>query len=116
MIVRWRVMKNDDIADAYVFIRNVKMPQKVVFEATLPYFKRKLETIVPGNLSEDLKLGAEYQICLLAKDSKTFVRGIYQEQCRDLSETFKSSTTSYKSNLEVLLLIVSSVILKYLVH
>ncbi|CAH0550427.1 unnamed protein product [Brassicogethes aeneus] len=113
--ILWRVMKNADIADTYVFIRNVQNPENVVFETTLPYFKRKLEIPVPGNLTEETKLGREYQICLLAKDSKTFVRKFYAEQCRDLSDTFKSSApgTFYPSNL--LLTVLLCVILKYVV-
>lgn len=78
-------MRNEDIADPYIVVRNIKDPGRLAYEVTLPYFKRSLEIDVSGKLGEKkLKNDTEYQICLLARDSKTFVRALQKEQCREL--------------------------------
>lgn len=97
--------KNEDIADPYVVIRNKNKQDDVAYEVTLPYFKRKLEIDLKSNLSRRIEGEEEYQICLLAKDSKTFVRRFYAEQCRDLSGDLSGS--SLRVTTSVILLTVS---------
>lgn len=81
-------MKNEDIADPYIVVRNIKDPRRLAYEVTLPYFKRSLEIDVLGKLKEKkLENDTEYQICLLARDSKTFVRALQKEQCRELPKS-----------------------------
>lgn len=80
-------MRNDDIADPYVVVRNIKNPRSIVYEVTLPYFKRSLEIDIAANLMRQKGNDTEYQICLLARDSKTFIRGFHKEQCRDLPKS-----------------------------
>ncbi|XP_018576955.1 protein artichoke [Anoplophora glabripennis] len=89
--VKWRVMKHSDIADTTVFIRDVKNPQDIVFQATLPYFKRSLEIDTTGKLGKKLQEATEHQICLVARDSKNFAKTFYQDQCKDLRETISGA-------------------------
>ncbi|KAJ8958595.1 hypothetical protein NQ318_016316 [Aromia moschata] len=104
--VKWRVMKNFDIADTDIFIRDIKDPRNIVFQTTLPYFKRSLEIDITGGLGKKLSNPEEYQICLLAKESKNFVRGYYEEQCRILSETVSDGYLA-ASNFILILSVVS---------
>ncbi|KAJ8943742.1 hypothetical protein NQ314_009660 [Rhamnusium bicolor] len=105
--VKWRVMKHSDIADTNLFIRDVKDPQNIVFQTTLPYIKRTLEIDTTGSLGKKLKERAEYQICLLAKDSKNYVRNFYQEQCKYLTETISGAVRHFiNCNFVVIVLII----------
>lgn len=93
-------MKQSDIADTDIIIRDISDPRKVIFRKTVPYFKRIFEInsfeIFDGKLKND----APYQICLLARDSQGIVRNFYQDQCKDLSSTISTaSVVSYHSYL-----------------
>lgn len=103
-------MKNDDIADPYVVIRNLKDAQKsAVYEATLPYFKRSLEIDIVSNLTRPSgKKGVEYQLCVLARDSKTFIRGFNGEQCRVLPNSSGANRPYfvYSSNITTIIIII----------
>lgn len=90
-------MKHSDIADTTVFIRDVKDPQNVVFQETLPYLKRTLEIDTTGRLGKKLKVATDYQICLIAKDSNNFARKLYGEQCKDLRETISGTNKFLQS-------------------
>ncbi|XP_063905507.1 protein artichoke isoform X1 [Zophobas morio] len=96
--VKWRVLRNDDIADPYVVVRNIKDPRSIAYEVTLPYFKRSLEIDVGANLTRQKGNDTEYQICLLARDSKTFIRGFHKEQCKP----FPNSDTRGRANHVIL--------------
>lgn len=107
-------MKQADIADTDIFIRDTSNPKNIIFRKTLPYFKRVLEIDSSKDFDTKLKSDTPYQICLLARDSKDVVRNFYQEQCKDLSSTFSAATkvsTGAYAYLTVLL-----VICKYLVY
>ena len=92
------MLRNDDIADPYVVVRNIKDPRSIAYEVTLPYFKRSLEIDVGANLTRQKGNDTEYQICLLARDSKTFIRGFHKEQCKP----FPNSDTRGKANHVIL--------------
>lgn len=82
----WSVVKNDDIADPYIFIREVKNPLNVLYSETIPYFKRKLEIdIGKGNLTKIIKNKADFEVCILARNSKAVVRKIFKQQCHDFA-------------------------------
>lgn len=84
---------NEDIADPYIIIRDTANPQYTVYETTLPYFKRSLEIPTKGNLYKDIQNSkGDIEICLLARDSKTDVRGWNKHQCKDIPR--KSALTS----------------------
>ncbi|XP_060534843.1 toll-like receptor Tollo isoform X1 [Cylas formicarius] len=82
--MKWRVMKNEDIADVYLVVRNANSPLEVLYQTTLSYSQRKFETVVADQLRSNDVLHNTYQLCLLAKNSKDAVRKFYGEQCRDL--------------------------------
>lgn len=84
--VKWRVMKQDDIADTGAFIRNLRDPLDIVFQTTLPYFKRGLEVDLDSAIKKDTLKQESYQICIVAKTSKNALRKFYPEQCRDLDK------------------------------
>lgn len=91
--LKWYVTNNEDIADPYIIIRDTANPQYTVYETTLPYFKRSLEIPTKGNLSKDIRNSkGDIEICLLARDSKTDVRGWNKHQCKDIPR--KSALTS----------------------
>lgn len=81
-------MKNADIADTYIFLRNIHQPsdKQIVYQVTLPYFKRSLEITAPGNITDDKDV-ADYELCLLARNSNGLVRRFYKEQCKNLTES-----------------------------
>ncbi|XP_017768365.1 PREDICTED: insulin-like growth factor-binding protein complex acid labile subunit isoform X1 [Nicrophorus vespilloides] len=85
--VKWLVVKNEDIGDPYIIIQNTRQPDKLLYENTLPYFKRSVEIDV-ANLSASEEVApldfSEFQLCVLARDSRAFVRNNYKEQCKDL--------------------------------
>lgn len=83
--VKWRVMKQEDIADTSAFIRNLRDPLDIVFQTTLPYVKRVLEVDLDSAIKDTSKQES-YQICIVAKTSKNAVRKFYPEQCRDLDK------------------------------
>ncbi|CAG9813618.1 unnamed protein product [Phaedon cochleariae] len=94
--IKWRVMKESDIGDTEIFIReNVNAAVDVVFHATLPYFKRSLDIDISKDFDKSVKNVKGLQICLLAKNSLGNVRSFYEEQCKDLS---KSSSTRRMAN------------------
>lgn len=106
--LKWRVIKNEDIADPYVVVRSKIDPNNIVYETTLPYFKRSIDidltnTNKNGSLPATGK--AEFQICLLAKDSKTFVKKFYQSQCRDLDNSLGSGSVLSKQTSLLLILL-----------
>lgn len=107
-------MKNSDIADTDVFIRDISDPQKIIFRKTVPYFKRALLIDSSKDFDVKFKSEASYQICLLAKDSNYVVRNFYQEQCKDLSSVF--SAANKVSNKSYIYLTVLLVICKYLLY
>ncbi|CAH1183023.1 unnamed protein product [Ceutorhynchus assimilis] len=96
--LKWRVMKPDDIADTSVFVRQVQNPANVVFQVTLPYYKRQLEIDIKEKLA--MKELHDYQICILAKTSRSGFRKFYPEQCRDLDGSI-SAARAYLTSPEV---------------
>lgn len=82
--MKWRVVRNDDIADPYIVVRNIKDPGNIAYEVTLPYFERSFQIDMAANITRRKRNDAEYQVCLLARDSKTFIRGFHMEQCKSL--------------------------------
>ncbi|XP_022909438.2 protein artichoke [Onthophagus taurus] len=84
--VKWRVMKNEDIGDTYLVVRKTNSPSTVVFEATVPYFQR---SFMFDNKWTRKFLGEriENEVCLIALDSKSIVRNLYQEQCKGVIES-----------------------------
>lgn len=105
-------MKHSDIADTEIFIRDTTVTQNIIFQKTIPYFKRVLEINSAKDFDTKLKNDVSYQICLLAKDSKNVVRHFYQEQCKDLSSTFSAANSI--SNGHNVYITVVLVICKYL--
>lgn len=88
-----------DIADTRVVLQDKKKPENILYETTLPYFKRSLEIDIGTNLTRQIQKGrTEYQICLLATDSKTFVRGLYNQQCKPIPRNLKSAAAKTGSN------------------
>lgn len=104
--VKWRVLKNEDIADTYALVRDKGDPKTIVFQQTLPYFQRSIEMNVKKDLGGKVK---NYQICLLAKDSKGRNRGFYKEQCADLDKNKRSDSSKlhYAGNNVILCLVLS---------
>lgn len=102
MKIAWGVVKNDDIADPFVVIRDIRS-QNTVFSRTLPYFKRKLEVdIVKENMTnlKNSKRG-EYEICVLARNSKALVRSFYRDQCRDISDQVAAGASRVVMNFVI---------------
>ncbi|GJQ76084.1 hypothetical protein Trydic_g1836 [Trypoxylus dichotomus] len=84
--MKWRVLKNDDIADTYVVIRNIKNPSLYIYETTLPYTQRSFE--LNNTLTTKLQAtGRKYHVCIIALDSKTSVKSLYPPQCRDITQS-----------------------------
>ncbi|KAF2906149.1 hypothetical protein ILUMI_00029 [Ignelater luminosus] len=101
--IAWGVVKNDDIADPFVVIRDIKNPQNTIFSRTLPYFKRKLEVdIVKENIThlKNSKRG-EYEICILARNSKASVRSLYKDQCKDISDQVTAGVSRFEMNVVI---------------
>lgn len=89
--MKWLVAKNEDIADTTVLLQDVKNPENVPFENTLPYFMRKLEFDLNANITKQIQRGkVDYQVCLLAKNSKDAIRGYYSQQCRQIPRSLRS--------------------------
>lgn len=97
MRIKWRVLKNDDIADTFVIIRNRTDSNKIIYQKTLPYFKRALEIHLKNELNIDINQinGDYYQICLIAKDSKNINRGFFKEQCKSINDQSNDSILIY---------------------
>lgn len=97
MRIKWRVLKNDDIGDTFVIIRDTNDTNRIIYQKTLPYFKRALEIHLKNELNIDVnKMKHEnYQICLIAKDSKNENRGFYKEQCKTINNNSNDSTIIY---------------------
>lgn len=92
--MKWLVAKNEDVADTRIVLQDVKDPENVPFEKTLPYFMRKLEFDLNANVTKQIQRGkVTYQVCLLAKNSKDGVRGYYSQQCREIPRSLRSGTT-----------------------
>lgn len=89
--MKWRVLKQADIADTDIIIRDISDVRNVIFRNTVPYFKRSWEINLSQEFDKKLKNDASYQICLLARDSQGFVRSFFQEQCKDLSSKFSTA-------------------------
>ncbi|XP_066142674.1 chaoptin [Euwallacea fornicatus] len=109
---KWRVMKQDDIADTSLFIRNIQNPLDIVFQTTLPYFKRVLEVDLGQTIkANETLVEKSYQICIVAKTSKDSVRKFYPEQCRDLDKGAVSGCRSLLYPANSRLLVVVAVVL-----
>lgn len=111
--LRWLVAKNEDIADTTVLLQDVKNPDNVPFEKTLPYFMRKLEIDLNTNITKQIQRGkVTYQVCLLAKNSKDVVRGYYSQQCKEIPRSLRSGAWKIGSScvaLWVLLFVIKIV-------
>nr|XP_023012445.1 toll-like receptor 7 [Leptinotarsa decemlineata] len=108
--VKWRVMKESDIADTEVIIRDMMNAQNLVFKATIPYFKRSLEIDSNKNFRKEIKTGG-YQICLLAKNSYNVINNFYEQQCKDLSMTISSAERVYSVTSTVYVFLLSVIVL-----
>ncbi|KRT84170.1 hypothetical protein AMK59_2417, partial [Oryctes borbonicus] len=98
--MRWRVVKNDDIADTYVVIRNIKNPSLYIYETMLPYTQRSFE--LNNTLTSKLQAtGRKYHVCIIALDSKASVKSLYQPQCRDITQ---SSSERVASSIVVMII------------
>lgn len=100
-------MKNGDIADTEIIIRDTSAQQNIIFRQTVPYFKRILEIDSSKDFDRKLKTDSAYQICILAKDSKDIIKNFYQEQCKDLSTKFSTaSLVSYNTYIDLTVILV----------
>ncbi|XP_030759456.1 protein artichoke [Sitophilus oryzae] len=91
--VKWRILKHDDIADTAVYIRQSNNSVNIPFQASLPYFQRVLEIDVKNKSKINLDSGTDYEICVLAKTSRNFLRKFYPDQCRNLKDTLNGGST-----------------------
>lgn len=95
MKLKWRVLKNEDIADLKVIIRDKANPNNIIYEKILPYFKRSIEI----DTKTTIKQNGNFQICLIAKDSKDINRGFYKEQCKEMNNKSSDSNKIYVNNV-----------------
>lgn len=108
--MKWYVTSNEDIADPYIIIRDTSNPGEVVYETTLPYFRRSLEIDTKGKLGDDIEhAGGGVQICLLAKDSKTDVRAWHGKQCKEIPKqaALTSASSPLHGNIIVFVMILA---------
>ncbi|XP_048523505.1 protein artichoke [Dendroctonus ponderosae] len=103
--LKWRVMKQNDIADTSVFIRDSKNPLDIVYQITLPYFKRTLEVDLKAIKSKDMPVKS-YHVCLVSKTSRNGVRKFYPEQCRELDGSSATGDISKVNNCLLLLALI----------
>lgn len=97
--IRWLVAKNEDIADTTVLLQDVKNPDSIPFENSLPYFMRKLEFELNTNITKQIQRGkVTYQVCLLAKNSKDFVRGYFSQQCKEIPRSLRSGAEKLRNS------------------
>lgn len=87
--LRWLVTRNEDIADTYVVIRDT-VSQELAYEAVLPYFQRSA-VIDLATTMFNTSTAANYQLCILAKDSNANVRFLYKSQCKVLGALLTNS-------------------------
>lgn len=103
--------KNVDIADTYVVIRDVNRPQKALYTKTLPYFQRSVDINIVGEKLDEIKAGVDdYEICVLARNSKAIVRGFYKRQCRNIPANLASSAGVHR-RFVILYIVVLSIVL-----
>lgn len=99
-------MKNEDIADTFVIIRDVKDYKKLIYQNTLPYFRRALEIHLKNEVNIDINDSKnKYEICLIAKDSRNSNRGFYKEQCKEIKNKSNAASKIYFDNVICILLI-----------
>lgn len=92
--MKWRVVKNDDIADVYLVVRKLKNPSSYIYETTLPYNQRSFE--LNKTLTTKLQAtGREYHVCLIALDSKASVKNLYPPQCKDITQSGQVYVKNY---------------------
>lgn len=104
--LKWRVMKQNDIADTSVFIRDSKNPLDIVYQITLPYFKRTLEVDLKAIKSKEKMPVKSYHVCLVSKTSRNGVRKFYPEQCRELDGSSATGDISKANNFLLLLALI----------
>ncbi|XP_018333196.1 toll-like receptor 7 isoform X1 [Agrilus planipennis] len=103
LILRWRILKNEDIANSRIIIKKRNDPLMVVYEEEVPYYQRKI--IVP---SKYLQFNDETEICILAKDSRGLLRGFYEQQCQFYSEIIKGGSFKIKCDVALVLSLIYS--------
>lgn len=102
--MRWRVVKNDDIADTYVVIRNIKNPSLYIYETTLPYTQRSFE--LNTTLTTQLQsAGRKYHVCIVALDSKDTVKSLQPSQCKDITQSISAGIKGSNVVVSVMLFI-----------
>lgn len=104
--IKWLIVKNDDIADPYILVRSSKRPQEILYQKTVPYIQRSLEISVSELQAKIPRAGSgasntndnstgnaqdDYEVCVLARDSRTAVRSLNKQQCRALPNIVTSS-------------------------
>lgn len=104
--LKWLVFKNADIADTRILLQDKNKPENLLYETTQPYFTRSLEIDISGNISRQIqKSRTEYQLCLLATDSKTFTRPFYTQQCKEIPWNLRNVGSRTGSNYVIISLV-----------
>lgn len=87
IIIRWLVNNIVDIADFYILIRTNSQEStstKILYETNVPYwtrlFEMNVDDIEPIKKAIETNTG-DLQLCVLARDSKYFIRKFFKNQC-----------------------------------